>query len=114
MKANKLKPYWFTPTGEKSKKKPFKVQLKPLDALAAVDVMDNVIDMGNDTYKPNKAARETLIEEGIVGWQNMADDTGDMPFSLDNVKYIRPAYLLEIINELFSASITGGESRKNS
>ena len=104
---------WFTPESEKAAEEkgetPSKFKIKPLDGLTFLDAMSNGVIQADGSFIPNKAGRSILLNNGLVGWENIAG----IEFSQDKIKQLPFDVLAEICGEIIVKSTLSDQDEKN-
>ena len=105
--------YEYIPLSERAEKKPFMVKLRRLDLELLAFTKDSTFNVNQDQSYTLKINSQNLIalKNGLIGWQNISDDTGPVKFTMDGnvvnstcLEYLPVELRTEIANVILAIS----------
>ncbi|WP_144395669.1 hypothetical protein [Pleionea sediminis] len=106
---------WFVLPGQENEADPAKFKLKPLNQLNFMEVSADTIRYRNGKLKPSGEAYGLALGAGLVGWDNILDQSGQpLPFSIDNLAYIPAHAMMQVFERIYSISDLSEDDEKNS
>jgi len=104
---------WFVPKSEKDDMNPARFEVRPLDGMQYMEVMNETSGTGVDLRISGRGLKLAL-QHGLVGWETVQDKDGkNIEFSRNEVNRLPPILLTELAAEILDISELGEEAIKN-
>lgn len=107
---SKLSPEWFTPKDQRKEETPTRFKIRQLNGVEHAEVMAELREDGGRNYLTFRGVMAAL--KGLLDWENVEDQNGEVTFSQSNLKMIPGDYLHEVAGAILEKSNISEEEEK--